>query len=165
VAGGEIGPHGRQRRQQPGRRRPGLHHIHTGIFLQTQIIIPGTILPSHFAQSSHALMPTDAEPRVTPPKFNYNLTIKNTTAEKFSCFPTAEEERTDEFLKVSKNQDQTNTEETASENFQSICSITKNKNNPFAAWRPFIPNPQEPVYQSSPAQPWWQVSSAPPFLN
>jgi hypothetical protein len=75
-------------------------------------------------------MPTDAKPLVTPPKFNYNLTIKNTTAEKFSCFPTAEEERTDEFLKVSKNQDQTDTEETASENLQSICSITKTRTIP-----------------------------------
>jgi hypothetical protein len=84
-------------------------------------------------------------------------------AEKFSCSPTAEEEGTYKFLEVSRNQDETYTEETASENFQSISNITKNKNNPFAAWQPFIPsNRQEHAYPSSPAQPWWQVSSAPP---
>jgi hypothetical protein len=112
--------------------------------------------------SEGARMPTDTEPRVPLPKFNYNSTIKNTTAEEFSCFPAAEEEGTKKFPKVSESQDQTNTEKASSKISQSICSITKSKNNPFATWRPFIPNQQEPAYQSSSAQPWWQVSSAPP---
>ncbi len=57
-----------------------------------------------------ALTPTDAEPWATPPEFNYNSMIKNTTAKKVSCLPTAEEERTDKFLKVSEKQDQTGTD-------------------------------------------------------
>ncbi len=106
------------------------------------------------------LTPTDAKQQVMPPKSNYNWTIKNTTAEIFSCFPTTEEEWSDKFTEVSENQNEADTEKTVPENFQSICSITKDKKNPFTAWQPFIPNQQEPVYQSSPAQPWWQPYSA-----
>ncbi len=52
-----------------------------------------------------ALTQADAKPLVTPPKFNYNSTIKRTTAEKLSCSPTAEEEGTYEFLEVCENKD------------------------------------------------------------
>jgi hypothetical protein len=100
--------------------------------------------------------------RVTPPKFNHNSTIKRSTAEKFSCFPTTEEEGSDEFAEISEIHSETKTDETGFENqLQGICSITTDKKNPFAAWLPFIPKPQEPAFQNSSAQPWWPVSSAP----
>jgi len=110
-----------------------------------------------------ALTPSDANQQVTPPKFNYNSTIKDATAEKFSCFPTTGEEGSDKLAEISENQSRTETEETGFENhLQGICSITKDKKNPFAAWRPFIPKQEEPAYQNLPAQLWWPVSSAPP---
>jgi hypothetical protein len=106
-------------------------------------------------------MQSDAK-RVMPPKFNHNSTIKRSTAEKFSCFPTTEEEGSDEFADISETQSEINTEEIEFEDHpQSICSITKNKKNPFAAWLPFVPKPPEPVFQNLPAQPWWPDSSAP----
>jgi len=88
--------------------------------------------------------------RVTPTKFNQNSTSKTSVAEKFSCFPTLNEEGTDELTDTE--------EETEFENqSQGICSITKEKRNTFATWQLFIP--QEPVSQNSLAQPWWSVSS------
>jgi hypothetical protein len=104
-----------------------------------------------------ALMQADTK-LVTPPKFNHNSTIKTSTTEKFSCFPTIEEEGADEFTDTEETQSEIDTEETEFENhLQGICSITEDKRNPFATWQPFIP--QEPVFQNSPAQPWWSVSS------
>ncbi len=98
--------------------------------------------------------------QVMPPKLNQNSMSKTSAAEKFSCFPTLEEEGADEFTDTEETQSEIDTEETEFENhLQGICSITENKRNPFAAWRPFIP--QEPVFQNSPAQPWWSVSSPP----
>jgi hypothetical protein len=95
--------------------------------------------------------PTQAEAKqATPTKFNQNLTIKTSVAEKFSCLPTWNEEGPNELTDTE--------EETEFENqSQGICSITKGKANPFATWQPF--NPQGPVYQNSPAQPWWSDSS------
>ncbi len=103
--------------------------------------------------------PTQAEAkRVMPTKFNQNSTIKTSVAEKFSCFPTLEEEGTDKLTDTEETQSETHTVETELENHsQGICSIIKEKRNPFATWQPFIP--QEPVFQNSPAQPWWSVSS------
>jgi hypothetical protein len=86
---------------------------------------------------------------MTQPKFNHNSMIKRSTAEKFSCFPTAEEEGTNKFPEIGENED----EDANPEKFPSICSINTNQNNPFAAWQPFIP--KEHVYQNSPAQLWW----------
>jgi hypothetical protein len=108
-------------------------------------------------------VPTQADAkRVTPPKFNHHSMIKRSTTEKFSCFPTIEEEGADEFTDAEETQGEIDTEETELENhLQDICSITKAKKNPFAAWRPFIPQPQEPVFQNLPAQPWWSVSLLP----
>jgi hypothetical protein len=105
--------------------------------------------------------PMQAEAKqVTPPKFNQNSTRKNSAAEKFSCFPTLEEEGADEFTDTKDTESEINREKTEFENhLQGICSITENKRNPFAAWGPFIP--QEPVFQNSPAQPWWLASSPP----
>jgi len=100
--------------------------------------------------------------RVTSPKFNHNSTIKRSMAEKFSCFPTIDEEAADKFTDTEETKSEISTEETEFENhLQGICRITTDKKNPFAAWRPFIPQPQEPVFQNSPAQPWWSVSSPP----
>jgi hypothetical protein len=92
---------------------------------------------------------------MTPPKFNHNLTIKTA---KFNYFPTLEEEGTVEFTDTEDNQSEIDTEEVEFENhLQGICSITEDERHPFAIWQPFIP--QEPVFQNSPAQPWWSVSS------
>jgi hypothetical protein len=86
--------------------------------------------------------------------------IKTSTTVNFSCFPTIEEEGADKFTDIEETQSEINTEETEFENhFQGICSITKDKRNPFATWQPFIP--QESVFQNSLAQPWWSVSSPP----
>jgi hypothetical protein len=96
-------------------------------------------------------MQVSAEP-VMPPKFDQNSTIKNSTTEKLSCFPTIEEEGADEFTDNEGTQSEMDTEATEFENhLQDICSITEDKRNPFAAWQPFIP--QEPAFQNSPAQP------------
>jgi hypothetical protein len=87
-----------------------------------------------------ALMQKGAKQRMTPPKFNYNSTIKMPTAEQVSRFPTVEEEGTEEFLEESDIEDENHTEETASEDTPTICSITEKKKNSFAAWQPFIPS-------------------------
>jgi hypothetical protein len=92
---------------------------------------------------------------MTPPKFNHSWTIKTA---KFNYFPTLEEEGTVEFTDTEDNQSEIDTEEVEFENhLQAICSINEDERHPFATWQPFIP--QEPVFQNSPAQPWWSVSS------
>ncbi len=139
-------------------------------------------------------MPEGAQTRVTakqmtPPKFNQkfnqNLTIRNSTAGRFSCFPTILEEGPTEPADYSdeeednsldnedilseseegevnfETQSELDTEETEEDPaFASIYCISQ-KEDPaftaFAAWRPYIP--PEPVFQSSSAQSWWSDSS------
>jgi hypothetical protein len=68
---------------------------------------------------------------VTPPKFNHNSTIKTSTTEKFSCFPTIKEEETDEFTDTEETQSEIDTEGIEFENhLQGICSITEDKRKP-----------------------------------
>ncbi len=108
-------------------------------------------------------MQKDAKCQVMPPKFNYKTTSKSTTPNKFSCFPTVEEEGTEEILEESDNEDKNYEEETVSEKTPAIYSITEKKKNSFAIWQPFIPsNWQENSYQNLPAQPCWKFSLAPP---
>jgi hypothetical protein len=109
-----------------------------------------------------ALMQKYAKQQMTPPNFYYNSMIKIPTAEQISYSPTVEEEGTEEFLEESDNDKENYAEGTAFENTPTICSITEEKENSFAAWQPFIPsNWQGSFYQNSHAQPCWQFSSAP----
>jgi hypothetical protein len=108
-------------------------------------------------------MPAEAK-HAMPPKFNQNSTRKNSAAEKFSCFPTLEEEGADEFTGTEETQSEIDTENAEFETpLQGIYSITEDKRNPFAACRPFIP--QKPVFQNSPAQSWWSASSPPEYSS
>ncbi len=53
---------------------------------------------------------------MTPPKFNHNLTFKTSTTEKFSYFPTLEEEGAVKFTDTEDNQSENDTEEIEFEN-------------------------------------------------
>jgi hypothetical protein len=108
-------------------------------------------------------MQTEAK-QVTPQKFNQNLTRKYSVAEKFSCFPKIEEEGAGKFSDTEETQSEIDTEEAEFETpIQGLYSITEDRRNPFAAWRPFIP--QEPVFQNSPAQSWGSVSLPLEYLS
>jgi hypothetical protein len=61
---------------------------------------------------------------VTPPKFNYNSTIKMPAPEKFSCFPAVEEEGAGEFLDKSDTEEENSTKETSFETTTTISNIT-----------------------------------------
>jgi hypothetical protein len=110
-----------------------------------------------------APMQTEAKQKM-PQKFNPNLTREKSAAEKFSCFPTIEEEGASKFSDTEETQSEIDTEEAELETpLQGLYSITEDRRNPFAALRPFIP--QEPVFQNSPAQSWWSVSSPPEYSS
>jgi hypothetical protein len=116
---------------------------------------------SFYATSTPEGAPMQAEAKqVTPQKFNQNSTRKNSAAEKFSCFPTIDEDGAGKFTDTEETQSEINTDRAEFETpLQGIYSITEDRRNPFTAWRPFIP--QEPVFQNSPVQSWLSVSSPP----
>jgi len=123
------------------------------------------------------------------PKFNQNfkqnLMIKNSAAEKFSCFPTILEDEHSELADYSDkeeddsldNEDIWSESEEGKNDFRtqieldtekaeehpalaSIYCISQKKDPAFAAfaaWRPYIP--PEPVFRISSAQSWWSDSS------
>ncbi len=106
-------------------------------------------------------------------KFNQNLTKESQAPNKFSCFPTIEEEGDNTFLddevtlsesdpeefefelKAPSEVDAKNAEDKTA--FASIHSISKERGTIFSAWRPYVP--PEPVFGSSSAQSWWSASS------
>jgi hypothetical protein len=99
---------------------------------------PKTLTSTHATKSEHNLVDRvhsellpegtltqeGAKRQVTPPKFNYNVTIKMPVPEEFSCFPAVEEGGTEEFLDKS-DEDKNYTEETGFENTPMFCSITE----------------------------------------
>jgi hypothetical protein len=76
-------------------------------------------------------MPNNTK-RVTPPKFNYNSTIKTAAMTQFSCSPTAEDEGTEDFTDTQSESELEDIE--VEDHFQSICCLTSGKKHPFAAW-------------------------------
>jgi hypothetical protein len=71
---------------------------------------PKEVRPT-FSPPEGELTPADTK-RVTPPKFNQNLTIKISMAKKFSCFPTTEDGGTEEFIDNEDIQSESDLEET-----------------------------------------------------
>ncbi len=116
-------------------------------------------------------------PRKFNQKFNQNLMRKNSATNKFSRFPTIEEEGASKFSDKEDTQSESDQEEfefeTPSEvyteeaegetSFTSIYSISKERGLAFSAWQPYIP--PEPVFQNSSVQSWWSVSSPPEYSS
>jgi hypothetical protein len=104
-------------------------------------------------------------------KFNQNSTRKSSATNKFSCFPTIEEEGASEFSDEEDTLSESDHEESELETpsevdaeeaedetpFTGIYSISEERGQAFSAWRPYIP--PEPAFQNSSAQSWWSASS------
>jgi hypothetical protein len=112
-------------------------------------------------------------PREFNQKFNQNLTKESQASNKFSCFPTIEEEGDNTFSDEEDTLSESDSEEFEFElkapsevdakdaedktTSASINSISYKRGTIFSAWRLYIP--PEPVFRSSSAPSWWSASS------